>query len=124
MNKTKKLKSPLQLPKWTFAKVGKDYYLILKGKTKFISERAALSWNANFINLSMEALQDYPVSGRQGFRNGSILQNVQGETYFIEDGKRRLVTTPDFFDIFTSKPIKVSQLELEFHEKGVDIGNI
>ncbi len=88
-----------------------------------LSWRATVSWGQPI--LPAEFIYDYEVSPlRIGFRPTSILQStVDGKYYFIEGNKKRLITTPDFWDLGFDEfeVLVVSQEELEFHKNGEDI---
>lgn len=88
-----------------------------------LSWRAAVSWHQPIVHA--EYIYDYDIaSTRIGFRPTSIIESViDGKSYFIEGIKKRLITTPDFWDLGFNKfeNIVVSQEELDFHKDGQDI---
>ena len=88
-----------------------------------LSWRAAVSWGQPI--LPAEIIYDYEVSTlKLGFRPTTIIQSVvDGRCYFIEGNKKRLITTPDFWDLGFEKYeiVVVSQEELDFHKNAEDI---
>lgn len=88
-----------------------------------LSWRAAVSWGQPIIQA--EYIYDYELSELKiGFRPTTIVQSVvDGKIYFIEGNKKRLITTPDFWDLGFNEfeIIIVSQDELEFHKNAEDI---
>lgn len=82
-----------------------------------------MSWHQPII--PAEYIFDYERSdARLGFRPTSILEScVDGSFYFIDGFQKRLITTPDFWDLGFNKFEKflVSQEELDFHKDGEPI---
>lgn len=124
---------PVKYPKWTFAKTDSVYWLILdKTKMKFISERACLSWGKPYVLATQESLSNYQTWKEIGFAPGSMIRSMDGLTWFLTgsnslEAERRLINTPDFYSILGFNyynAILVSQDELLFHKKGVDINNV
>jgi hypothetical protein len=71
------------------------------------------------------ALRDYAVSGKVGFRDGTMIQNMaDGKIYLISENRRRLLTDPDFFEktgYLRDWCILVSDEEANLHKDGEDI---
>jgi hypothetical protein len=124
---------PVTYPKWTFAKTENFNWLILdKTRMQFISERASLSWGKPFVLASEKSLGNYSIWKKIGFAPGSLVRSMDGQIWFITgsqplETERRLVATPDFFDVLGfdySNAIIISQDELLFHREGVPISGI
>lgn len=112
-----------------------EYFIITgtKAMRKMISQRAALSWSALPVKTSTEALVDYLLTGRAGFRPGTILKSVvNGSCYFIGgtqiyEALRMPIVTPDFWEVALydkTRAIEVSLTELYFHKEGESINNV
>ena len=88
-----------------------------------LSWRAALSWHQPIV--PAEIIYDYEIStARLGFRSTTLVQSVvSGSVYFIDGSKKRLIATPDFWELGFNKfeIIVVSQEELDFHIDGEPI---
>lgn len=88
---------------------------------ELISWRAALSWNQPFVPLHSDLDFDKS-SAKLGFRPTTMIKYAE-QYYIIEANKRRLVASPDFWDLGFNKfeAIEVSKEELEFHKIGEDL---
>jgi hypothetical protein len=124
---------PMSYPKWTFARVGNEYWLILDTlRMKLISERAFLSWGKPYVEATEKSLSGYAVWKKLGFAPGTIVRSMDGQDWFITgsqplETERRLVATPDFYLVLGfdyKNAITVSQDELLFHKEGVAISGI
>jgi hypothetical protein len=69
------------------------------------------------VSATEAAVKHYPITGKLGFRDGTLINNMgDGKIYLISQNKRRQITSPDAFDkygIDRSKMIWVSQEEAE-----------
>lgn len=128
---TDKIKYPI----WTILKQSDEYFIVTGTKAirKLISQRAALSWSAIPVLTSKEALVDYVLTGRAGFRPGTILKSVvNGSCYFIGgtqiyEALRMQILTPDFWSVALydkASAVEVSLNELYFHKEGESIDNV
>lgn len=124
---------PVVYPKWSFAKVNDNYWLVLdKTRMQFVSERAFWSWGKPYIQASEKSLSDYKVWKKIGFAPGTLLRSMDGQFWFITgsqplETERRLIATPDFFEVLGFNYINailVSQDELLFHKEGNPISNV
>ncbi len=120
-------------PKWTFAREGDNYWLVLeKTRMQFLSERAFWSWGKPFVLASDESLVNYKVWKKIGFAPGTLVRSMDGQFWYITGSdplapERRLVATPDFFGVLgfnANNAILVSQDELLFHKEGIAISSI
>lgn len=132
---SKKIEVPLKpvvYPPWTIVSVEDEYFLLLeKSKLKFISARAAFSWQKNILKSSSQALENYTTWKQVGFSLGSRLSTINNERYVIcgsnpIETEYRRIATPDIFKLgFQEKDfIMISDSELKFHKKGEDIDGI
>ena len=86
------------------------------------SWRAVLSWGQPIV--SADFVYDYEISETKiGFRPTSVIQSVDGKSYFIDGNKKRYISTPDFWDLGFNEfeSIKVSDEELAIHKDGEPI---
>lgn len=121
-------KDKVKYPKYSYVynTDNKDYYLILDTtKKKFISERACRSWSDVILNTTTEAISEYSLYGKKGFRPGTVIQSVfDAKVYFVGDDKLHPVVTPSFYDIlgFSKKhTLVVAESEILFYEIGEPI---
>jgi hypothetical protein len=67
----------------------------------------------------------YPLAGRLGFRDGSLIHNLKdGRIYLVSDNKRRLVTGPDILAALGAvgkDVITVSDEEINLQKEGEEI---
>lgn len=124
---------PVIYPKWTFAKAGDTYWLILeKTRMQFLSERASWSWGKPFVLATDKSLSNYKVWKKIGFAPGTLLRSMDGQYWFITGSdplapERSLIATPDFFSVLGFDPnnaIIVSNDELLFHKERSAISGI
>jgi hypothetical protein len=91
---------------------------------RIITTRVLDSWSpARIVNTSEAAVQNYRVSSKLKFRNGSLIHNLaDGKIYLIVEGKRCHITSPDVFPRIGAKGTKdvvsVSLAEINLHEEG------
>jgi hypothetical protein len=114
----------MKFPNGVLVEYDQKVYKVLDGWLyPMLSWRAVCSWGQSIVHA--EFIYDYELSeSRVGFRPCSIIRSViDGKSYFIEGTKKRLITTPDFWDLGFNdyEIIVVSQEELDFHKDGQDI---
>jgi hypothetical protein len=124
--KTKTLPLQYNYPSGTCIKTESGYYYI-KNSTKhpIRNQRILDSWYFKIVAASDQAVKNL-ITGRElGFRDGSLIRDMKtGTIYLISEGKKRNVTTPDFFDIMGfdhDDMIWAAHAEVELHKDGVDI---
>ena len=120
---TKTVIDPTLFPSGIAVKTEKDVYWIKDGKRfKLISDRAAQSWCFTTVNATEKAVQGMKLSGKLGFRDGSLIKNIaDGKMYLVSQNKRRHIVDPDSFDRYgldRSRVIEVSELEAAAHDLG------
>lgn len=118
---------PVDYPAGTCVQTEKGVFL-LKGKYRYriTSERILNSWNYPFVVESTEsAVSQYKIGGKVGFRQGTLIKDMSnGKMYLISENLRRLIDSPDFFDVMLfprDKMIEVSHEEAELHKEGESI---
>lgn len=120
---------PVKFPVWTFVELRSKYYLLLnETMLEFISTRAFESWNVTAIKVNDTMLSKYNVWKKVGFALGSKVMTIDGKKYVMSgtnpiEAKACRVATPDFFNIGYKDTdfVCISDIELQFHEKGDDI---
>lgn len=119
-------REPVEYPTGTCLKVGDDFYYV-RGKRllRIPSLRILSSWAFPFIiPASVTSLNraGYKVSGKLGFRDGSIVCDYVGQkVYVISESRKRLVTSPDVLARWNIKDTEipfVSTEELALHADG------
>lgn len=105
----------------------KGMYYIKNGKRWLVpSTRIANSWSFPFVyEIEFDQIKPMPLVGKLGFRDGSLLKNeADGKIYIIDSGRKRLISTPDFwtdYGLQRSDVTRVSAKELSAHENGEPI---
>lgn len=87
-------------PFMTFVITEKGMYL-LKEKTRVLimTERILKSWSIRLVPTTEAAVKHYPCTGKLGFRDGTLINNMgDGKIYLVSQNKRRQVTSPDAFE--------------------------
>jgi ribosomal protein S4E len=115
--------SPTNFPSGLAVKTSKDIYWIKDNKRyRLISKRAADSWSFHTVNATEEALSLTKISGKLGFRDGTLIKNIaDGKIYLISQNKKRHIVDPDVFikyGLDRSKIIEVSESETNSHDLG------
>jgi hypothetical protein len=118
---------PVDYPAGTCVQTEKGVFF-LKGRYRYriTSDRILSSWNYPFVLASSElALSQYKMAGKLGFRQGTLIKDMSdGKLYLISENLRRLIDSPDFFDVMLfprDKVIEVSHQEAELHKEGENI---
>lgn len=125
-NKPNIILSQTNFPSGIAVKTSNATYWIKDGKRfKLISDRAEKSWGFTTALAEESALSGIKISGKLGFRDGTLIQNIaDGKIYLISQNKRRHVVNPDSFNKYgldRSSIIEVSDLETNMHEQGEDL---
>ena len=119
--------SPVGLPAGVCIVTEKGrFYLNRDGKRyKIISDRVFNSWKfPTVVKLRESQVKHYPVAvTRLKFRDGTVIVDFgTKQTYYIEAGKKRLITNPDTIKLLGIKrPIGVSSKEAQLMPLGEPI---
>lgn len=133
MFKKKKSKSlsvrnePTVYPDGVCVETPQGVYLI-KGQKRYRvpTQRILDSWAFPLIvETTEEALRNYKVAARLGFRDGSLIYNIaDGKMYLVSNNKRRHITSPDALELLgvdRSRVVNVSNFEINLQQLGEDI---
>lgn len=119
----KPIQSKTNFPYWTFVH-SDDGWFLLKEKTRLriISQRILESWSVNVVEVQESAVKHYPCTGKLGFRDGTLINNMgDGKMYLVSQNRRRQITSPDAFDKYgldRSKMIWVAANEAALQQVG------
>ena len=119
--------SPTEYPNSTVVHTEKGYYMIRKTHRLHIyTQRVLDSWRfPRIVETTEAAVVKYPITGKLGFREGTLLLNcADGRMYLVADGKRRHITSPDVFGRLGathSDLLVVSATEILLHAEGEKI---
>ncbi len=125
----KKISQRVNFPYGLFVEVDGNYFHIRKGlRARIPTKRIFDSWNAQSISVTPEAVAHIPVGGKMGYRDGSLICDFSdGKIYLISENKRRLITSPDVFDLYgldKGKMIWASADEVNIQKEGEPLGGI
>lgn len=121
---------PVEYPSGLFVQTEKGYfYIAAPGKRyRFTTKRALESYAPQRVVKTTEAaLKNYRVVKKMKFRNGSLIHNIaDGKVYYISEGKRRHLTSPEAFDKVGAERnrryvVSVSIEEINLHPEGEPI---
>lgn len=121
---------PVEYPVNSFVESEKGYfYIAAPGKRyRFTTKRALDSYAPQrVIKTSEAALKNYRVVKKMKFRNGSLIHNIaDGKVYYISEGKRRHLVSPEAFDRVGAERsrryvVSVSIDEINLHPEGEPI---
>lgn len=96
-------------------------YLISGGKRfKALSNRAFMSWDVPIFIAMEDHISHIPFGGGLGFRDGTFIRTLIGETYIISNSRKRKITDPDNYFLCDTdvQYVKVSDREAQFHKDG------
>jgi hypothetical protein len=123
--------SPVAYPAGVFVNTEKGYFYIAgpDKRLRCITKRVLDSWSPPRVVLSSEAAcENFKIAGRLKFRNGSLLHDLtNGQMYFISEGKRRNLRTPEAYDTVgavggaRANILRVTSDEINLHEEGLPI---
>jgi len=118
--------SATNFPSGLAVKTSKACYWVKDGKLfKLISDRAEKSWSFPTVMAEESALSGMKVSGKLGFRDGTLIKNIaDGKIYLISQNKRRHIVSPDSFVTYgldRNLIIEVSEAETNMHDQGENI---
>lgn len=117
------LSEKTNFPYWTFVHTEGGWFL-LKEKTRLriISQRILDSWSVNVVEATEAAIKHYPCTGKLGFRDGTLINNMgDGKIYLVSQNMRRQITSPDAFEKYgldRSQMIWVSEDEAKLQKIG------
>lgn len=113
----------MKFPSGVLVHFDDKFYRVSDSKLhEIISWNAVMSWGQAI--LVSDFIFDYEVSeAKIGFRPTSLLKGMDNRFYFIEGNKRRIVSTPEFWELGFNEfeAILVSDEELNFHKEGEPI---
>ena len=115
--------SPTNYPYGTCIETEAGWFLIReRGRFRIPTKRVLESWRFNVVPSSESAVKHVKISGKMGFRDGSLIKNVaNGQIYLISRNKRMHITNPDIFDRYGfdwNSVILVSSDETNLHDDG------
>lgn len=110
-------------PFWTFVSTENGMFLLKeKTRVRITTERILNSWSVRLVPTTEAAVKHYPITGKLGFRDGTLINNMgDGKIYLISQNKRRPITSPDAFEKYgldQSTMIWVSADEAKLHSIG------
>lgn len=102
------------------------FYMKANSRLRIPSLEILNSYNFHRIAESTErALINYKITGKMGFRSGSLIYNISdGKVYLISDFKRRQVMSPKALRLIGAKyddAVVVSDEDIQIHEVGEPI---
>lgn len=119
--------SPVDYPSGVFIHTEKGFFFIHgEGKRmRCLTKRVLDSWSPQrVIETSEAAVAKYKITSKIRFRNGSLIYSMaDGKMYFISEGKRRHIVSPDAAERLgiragRKEAICVSLAEINLHEEG------
>lgn len=116
--------SRVAYPSGTCIRTEKGIFYIKGGKRyRIISQRVADSWNfPKIINSSEAAVAGMRISGKLGFREGTLINNLSsGKIYVISENKKRQLHDPNWLSLLNyeiTDALLVSHEEANLHEDG------
>ena len=99
-------------------------FVLIREKFRFRipTERVLESWRFNVIQSSEAAVKHVKVGGKIGFRDGTIINNIADNKYYlISQNKRRHIVEPDVFEKYGlnwGDVLLVSEEEANLHNDG------
>lgn len=119
---------PVEYPLGTAVETEKGFFYIKSSNTRLRipSDRVLESWNFHRVVTSNEvALKNYKVTGRMGFRSGSLLYNIaDGKIYLLEDNKLCHVVSPDALKRIGAvydDAVVISNDDVKLHDEGLPL---
>lgn len=119
---------PLTLHSGSVVKTEDGYFFITKSKIgvttrrRIPTYRVLQSWNfARIIECAESAVAHYPILGKLGFRDGTLIRTLfENRLYIIADRKRHPVTSPEALadhGLTLEDAILVSEEEADLHKE-------
>jgi hypothetical protein len=110
-------------PYMTFVHTESGWFLIKeKTRVRVTTQRILDSWSVNVVEAAESAVKHYPITGKLGFRDGTLINNMgDGKIYLVSQNMRRQITSPDAFEKYgldRSKMIWVSDDEAKLQKIG------
>src|SRR6476661_2865038 len=116
--------SPTKYPAGGFVWDGSSY-LYINGQIRHLikNERILSTWNFRYVtNTTPEAVSGYVKGKPLGFRDGSLIRDISdGKVYLISGKQRRLMSSPEAFDLIGLKrrdALWVAHDEINLHPEG------
>lgn len=116
---------PVYYPPGTAVKTSEGYFYIQarNARLKITSRQILNSWSFfRIVDTTEEALRVYKVSGKMGFRAGSLIHNMSnGKIYLISENKRCQVMSPAVLTRLGAvgkDVVTVSNEDILLHEEG------
>lgn len=99
------------------------FYINSRVRLRVPTDRVFDSWNFPLVVESTEAaVKKYPITGKLGFRDGTLVKNIMdAKMYIIAKSKRRLITSPNVLanlNLQEKDAILVSEQEILLHQEG------
>ena len=119
---------PTAYPSGTVVETETGFFLIKDGRRyRLPTQRILDSWNFPLIVPTTDvAVSHYPIRGKIGFRDGSLIHNIaDGKMYVISKNKRPHIEDPDALDLLgvtKNDFLLVSDFEISLQEEGESIG--
>jgi hypothetical protein len=119
---------PVSYPIGTAVKTEKGYFYIKTSnrRLRIPSQRVLDSWKFHRVVETTEvAVTNYKISGRMGFRTGSLLYNLAtGKMYLLENNELRHIESPDFLELIGAvydDAVVISDEETKLHDEGLPL---
>jgi len=119
---------PVKYPSGVYVHTEKGYFFIKSadGRVRITSERVLASWAPpRIVETTEAAVANYRVTSKLRFRNGSLIYSIaDGKMYYIEDGKRRLISSPEALTLIGADwndAVTVSVDEINLHQEGAPL---
>lgn len=115
--------APVNYPSGLFVETESGWFFIrTKTRLRVPSSRILRSWRVNTIRTTEAALKNFVITGKLGFRDGTLIQNyADKKCYLISQNKKRQIASPDAWERYgldKSSILIVSDTETKLHEDG------
>lgn len=120
------ISQPTEFPFMTFVQTENGTFLIKERTRLRVTTQLILdSWSVNVVSAEESAIKHYPITGKLGFRDGTLINNMgDGKIYLVSQNKRRQLTSPDAFEKYgldRSRMIWVSNDEAKLQTVGKEL---
>lgn len=122
----KAISQSTNFPYMTFVRTENGTFLIKeKTRVRVTTQRILDSWSVSVVEAEESAVRHYPITGKLGFRDGTLINNLgDGKIYLVSKNERRQITSPDAFEKYgldQSKMIWVSREEANLQKVGEEL---